>query len=270
MKIKIKQLFKKNALIFILTILLFLTFRLWRSGNNPGTVSDFSLNLFTEILGVALTVLIVDKLIKRENERQLLPLKLAIYHEVFVFTSRIISFWSSIQSKLLENNLLAEEDRALNIEELFHKRLFDKIVLNLDLESPAAVFPKRPWIQYIPQSTEDILTVGEKILNRYTELIDYQLFKDIHHITEKGMIIKGLEKIEGFYRINKSLGTKTHTLRKYYFVEKEEDFEAIINLYNWCKKERENLYKKSEIIDVHLPDITAHFKYKKRKKGDKD
>ena len=60
-----------------------------------GTLSDFGLNAFTETLGILVTVLIVDKLIKRQEERKSLPQKATAYEDVRLLTSRLVEFWSS-------------------------------------------------------------------------------------------------------------------------------------------------------------------------------
>ncbi|MCE2963492.1 MAG: hypothetical protein ACK5UE_06680 [Chitinophagales bacterium] len=57
---------------------------------------QFGLNFFTEMLGVAVTVFVIDRLIQNREETRSIPQKLAAYEDVWLYTSRYISFWTSV------------------------------------------------------------------------------------------------------------------------------------------------------------------------------
>lgn len=59
-----------------------------------GQISDFGLNAFTETLGIIVTVLIVDQLIRRQEQVRLLPQQATAYEDVRLLISRMVSFWS--------------------------------------------------------------------------------------------------------------------------------------------------------------------------------
>ncbi len=60
-----------------------------------GGAGDFGLNFFTEVLGVVITVLIVDRIAQKREEEKTLPQKLAVYEDVRLLVSRYLSFWLS-------------------------------------------------------------------------------------------------------------------------------------------------------------------------------
>ena len=85
------KLFKHKYLLFILLCLFqAIGAVLWLKSEG---LKEFGLNFFTEILGVVITVYIIDSLAQiRENER-LKPLKLAEFEDAKNLFNRFISFW---------------------------------------------------------------------------------------------------------------------------------------------------------------------------------
>jgi hypothetical protein len=77
-----------------LAILAFICLTFYQK-NIPG-LADFGLNAFTEILGIILTVVFVDQLIRQQELRRTLPLQAAAYEDVRMLTTRIIQFWESV------------------------------------------------------------------------------------------------------------------------------------------------------------------------------
>ena len=48
------------------------------------------------MLGVAITVFVIDRLIQAREETKNIPQKLAAYEDVRLYASRYISFWTSV------------------------------------------------------------------------------------------------------------------------------------------------------------------------------
>jgi hypothetical protein len=142
--------FKKYILYFILIVLALFFVIIWRLDNNPGSLSDFGLNAFTELLGIIITIAIVENIIKKQNEKAILPIKAAIYRDIQLFASRIIGFWYDVHFESVP------EDDPKNIEELFSANTFEKMLNYLSLDGEPKVYPKTNWWQLFASQGKDI------------------------------------------------------------------------------------------------------------------
>lgn len=75
----------KRLLVLLMCFIATACLYLWLG--TQGESSNFGLNAFTETLGILITVLIVDHLIKRQEELRSLPQKATAYEDVRLLTS---------------------------------------------------------------------------------------------------------------------------------------------------------------------------------------
>ncbi len=90
---------------------------------------------FTETLGILVTVILVDHLIKKREENRLLPQQASAYEDVRLLVSRIISFWADAYKETVPG------PPPSSLSALLSKESFDKIGLNLNLDSQSHVYP---------------------------------------------------------------------------------------------------------------------------------
>jgi hypothetical protein len=152
---------------------------LWLS--STGEVSNFGLNAFTETLGILVTVLIVDHLIKRQEELRSLPQKATAYEDVRLLTSRVVSFWADVYRSCVP------EPSPPSVDAIFCEASFEKMRTNLNLDSQPNVTPARTWWDWVPQNLSDHKKRAETILERHNNVLDPKAYAYVHHIATGGM-----------------------------------------------------------------------------------
>jgi hypothetical protein len=218
-----------NRLIVLMIILLAsVCLVFWVNFN--GSLSDFGLNGFTEALGILVTVLFIDQIIKRQEELRSLPQRATAYEDVRFLTSRIISFWCDVLKSCVA------DPSPDNYSELFNKENFEKILQNLNLDSQPNVIPKRTWFDWFPENLADHKKRAETILERHNYVLDPNAYLNVHKIATDGIdpqMIKSLLDIDrrsGFPRV--------HILASYWLLP-EDYCNIMLELIVWC----ENQYK---------------------------
>jgi hypothetical protein len=200
-----------------------------------GKAEDFGLNFFTEILGVFITVLIVDQIVQKREEQKTLPHKLAAYEDVRLFVSRYLSFWLSTYK------LSVAEKAPDNIRTFFSENGMGKIWNCLYLNSKPNVTPETTWWVHLPNSMKELQDLGDKILDRHSGHLDPEIYGELHHMTESSFLnvfkymqsIKQSDLNSGFPRPN--------LLSSYSMQPQKQDYEAMIKLFEWCTKSYERI-----------------------------
>lgn len=208
-------------LILIASICLYLWLRL------SGGISEFGLNAFTETLGILVTVLIVDQLIRRQEQVRLLPQQAAAYEDVRLLATRMVSFWS----ETYKSSVPGPAPTSLN--ELFSDKSLEQICNNLNMDSQPNVVPRRTWWEWFPQNQMDFIKKAETILERHNSILDPEAYAAVHkiatHIMDPEMIgtSRQIDIKTGFPR-PKVLGS--------YWVPLEDYAGPILTLVSWCEK----------------------------------
>lgn len=200
---------------------------LWLS--TSGEMSNFGLNAFTETLGILVTVLIVDNLIKRQEELRSLPQKATAYEDVRLLATRIVGFWSEVYRACVP------ETSPTSVNELFCPVSFEKMGRHLNLDAQPNVTPTRTWWDWFPQNLSDHKKRAETILERHNNVLDPVTYAHVHQIATDGIdpdifhtLRQSDQQMGGFPR--------PHILASYYFLP-ESYCETVINLVSWCDKQ---------------------------------
>ncbi|MBU7587456.1 MAG: hypothetical protein KAF91_32290, partial [Nostoc sp. TH1S01] len=239
-----------------LGILALVCFLLWKK-NIPG-FADFGLNAFTEILGIILTVVFVDQLIRQQELRRTLPLQAAAYEDVRMLTTRIIQFWESafrqavpypaskelIQFWEIVCKQPVSQLVPLTVNQLLSLETINTIRTYLDLDSQPSVAPPRTWWEWLPQQEQEFRTRAERILERHMGILDPQAYALVHQLVsgsgllhpDTGMqlirVMKQYDQEEGFPR--------PHNLASYWATNTEA-LNTVIQLNEWCIKKKQFL-----------------------------
>src|SRR5688572_7584276 len=168
-------------LIISLSIISVLCFLLWQFSS--GSWADFGLNVFTETLGIILTVFLVDRIIKRQERRRLFPLKVAAFRDVGSFVDKLATFWLSVYNWSGKGQLPPPPEPP-SVEEFLTMPYFELIRRRLNLNSEAFIFPKRTWWEYLPQAENEFRLLGEKILERHAAILDPDACDLVHRVLE--------------------------------------------------------------------------------------
>jgi len=151
--------------------------------------SDLWLNLFAEALGVAFTVLIVEKLIGFDDLRRTKPARYAAFMDTLLIFNRFCSLWYDIVRTTFDperhGNILANKDIKL----LDHR--FGEIVAILKLESDAPVSPKRTWKVHLKQQVEDLERLIDRCLQRYAAFMEPEMIKALQELERSSFFAYG-------------------------------------------------------------------------------
>lgn len=220
----------KRLLILIMFLITASCLYLWLS--STGEVSNFGLNAFTETLGILVTVLIVDHLIKRQEELRSLPQKATAYEDVRLLTSRVVSFWADVYRSSVP------EPSPSSVYALFCEASFEKMRTRLNLDSQANVTPARTWWDWAPQSLSDHKNRAETILERHNNVLDPKAYAYVHQIATGGME-PGL--IHSMRQSDLQMGfPRPRILGSYYFLL-DNYCETVIGLVVWCEEQFKQL-----------------------------
>lgn len=220
-------------LVFAISFIAVICYLLWNFGS--GSLKEFGLNAFTETLGILITVVLVDYLIKKQEENRLLPQQASAYENVRLLTSLIISFWTDTYKESVSGS------PPDSLEMLFSKQSFDKIGQNLNLDSQPSVIPKRTWWEWLPKNLREFNQLAEKILERHNTILDPEAYFAVHKIAAEG--IKP-ELLITMREVDKSAGFPRPKILQCYWYMPEEHMEAILELTKWCTNKAEFLESK--------------------------
>ena len=209
----------------ILLLFLLLGLVLWRANDST---KDFGLNFFTEMLGVFITVLIIDQIVKKREEQKLLPQKLAAYEDIRLFVSRYFSFWLSTYQ------LSVPGEMPKDIQTFFSENGMGKIWNCLYLNSKPNVTPETSWWVHLPHSMKELQDLGDKILDRHSNHLDPEIYGELHHMSESSFltVFKYMQSLK--QSDLKSKFPRPSLLSSYSMQPQEQDFAAITKLYDWC------------------------------------
>lgn len=125
-----------------LFILLLFSIFLWKYS----PYQDFGLNFLTEILGIIITVFLIEKIVEKNREKEMKPITLSGYTDIRLFVNRYISLFQ----EFYRNSVNEEEPSTL--EKFLTEENFNKIWENLDMNCRPSVYPETTMMDYICSS----------------------------------------------------------------------------------------------------------------------
>ena len=250
---KINRLFLKDK-ILIFTLIIFLLIGLFCWLYCP-KYTDFGLNFFTEILGVAITVFIIDRIIKNRDDESKIPYKLALYEDVKIFTNRYINFWVELY------RCSVPEEEPKTIELFFSDSGMAKIFDYLYMDSEPNVYPQTKMFNWIFQNAKEFKENGSKIIQRHFHTVDPDVYRCIHHLSESIFISQFLNIPSIIQFDNETNYPRIKILKKYSIKPKHADYNSILGILRWCDKTYNQLRK----YDKSITRVSSYSPMKDRK-----
>lgn len=212
------------------------------------STKEFGLNFFTEMLGVLVTVLVIEKLLQNREKDRLLPQQMVVYEDVRLFVSRYISFWTTTYRESVP------EGDPKDLEELFSESGMPKILKYLHMDSEPNVTPPRKWWDWIVYNAKEFSEAGDKILDRHAHILEPAVYALVHQLTESSfnkllLMIPGLKQSDSLRQF-----PRVKVLGSYSMPPQKEDFEAILGLVDWC----ESQYKKFKDINPSVKRVSLY------------
>ena len=209
-------------------------------------LSEFGLNGFTECIGIAFTILLIDYLLKKREAERTLPLRLAAHEDVRLLTARITTFWHQAYMSTVPGPL------PQSVSELYSEKSIAQLRNLLNMDSAPNVTPKRTWWEYLPEQMAEFKRHAEVILVRYNSILSPKAFLSIHKFLnatmDPGLIQASRisDQQDGFPR-PRTLG--------HYLLIADDYFPSVLALISWCNTERCSLEQESQLALQETPEI---------------
>lgn len=229
------NLIKRHIIPFLLCLFCFIGLFLWIFFGEKG-LGGFGLNFFTEMLGVVITVLLIDYILKSRRTKEKIPKRIAAYRDISIYVNRYHQLWVD-----LYHNTVPDPTPS-TIEEFFTNEVFRKIMEQLDLNSQYNIFPPMTWWKYMPYKANELHQLGNKILNRYSDFLQPDIFWAVHQLTES-MHNQSLRNIEMSRSQLTASGKPPKRLIEMAWFIPPSEFPSVIRLYKWMEAEFEELKK---------------------------
>ncbi|KAB1443740.1 hypothetical protein [Pseudodesulfovibrio senegalensis] len=202
-------------------------------------LKDFGLNFFTELLGVIVTIAVIQNIIDRQKRLNYLPLNIAIYRDIHSFISNFISLWETVYDASVS------EERPTQLSEFFCPESFNKMA-RFDLSKQANVLHKTSWFTHFEDSRVNLEEQCSKLLDKYVTHLDPKVYGYIHSIL--GNFLDKMKFINNIHKLDIQLEMPRQTyLGVYLFNLQKTDFADINHLINWCETNRTELQTKGQL-----------------------
>lgn len=146
--------------------------------------TSLAMNLTTELVGIAITVFLVEKILRESQYRRELPARYAATQEVSLLCREATDLWAHMVhatlSSTTDSNLI--EDVRIT---LLDQRLA-AIARRIDLDARAPVSPERRWSDWLFQSTTRMKKQIDGCLTRYPQVLDPQAIRLMQELENSG------------------------------------------------------------------------------------
>ncbi len=170
--------------LLILSLILALLIVLYIKTDNQ-TADDFSLNLITEIVGIFLTVILIDLVLKRREQKEKLDILKNTYSQYRRPAQRLLSYFASIYKA---STTQKPNEWNTDYKTLLSTQQFYEDIKYLDFLKPAPVIPTTDWVTYSQNQLTLIKSDLEKILDKYAFVLDSKIITDLEWIINHWLI----------------------------------------------------------------------------------
>lgn len=247
----------RSNIALIITFLLAVVFGwLWYISPENNRYADLWLNLSAGFIASAITISVIDRILKKQKETNERPLRQAMYRDIQLFTSRFIQMWQ-------EMYLHSVEIRTnMTVEEFFEPSSIEMIRNSLDLSCMANVYPEQTWFSYIENARIDLKSRGQKILTTYSNIAEPEVLQSIHYLIYDSAYLGCLNIVAQTHAYDVHNHIPRPTLLAYYTLKpKELDSKMASKLFTWCHTQYKKLQENSKGTTVIVMPISAQLHF---------
>ncbi|MBE6738134.1 MAG: hypothetical protein E7566_05750 [Ruminococcaceae bacterium] len=241
---------KTNIALLITIALAIVSFILWFFVSDQHDFADLWLNLLSGFISSMITIAVIDRILKKQKDKNEIPLRKAMYRDIQLFTSRFINLWEEMYVQSTESR------SEIAVDDLFSFETINSIRNNLDLEGNPNIDPPQNWFAYINSCRNDLVKRGEKIITSYVNFADPDIIQSIHYLINDSFLIGNLSTLQTLHVYDLANHIPRPTLLTSYTPEptpSESDTEMVSQLLSWCRSQYENLHDdtKQTTIDIY-------------------
>ena len=130
-------------------------------------LKQFSANLFTTIIGIWITVLCIDQIIKKKEQRERNRFLNIAYLEI----SRALNFYLFYLNRIYKVSSKEKPVFKETYDEMYNSEHFRDAFMNCDFTRNAE-FSNWTWGQFIHSKTEDLINIVDLIISKYSFILD--------------------------------------------------------------------------------------------------
>jgi hypothetical protein len=213
-------------------------------------LQDYSLNGGTTVLGIVLTVVLIDAVIQRNQDRDRNRVRRVAFLQMRI---PLLNHLHLLNDMYKAATPVAPSDRPLDIGSLFNQRYFSEVAF-LDFAKPAPVSSPVPlqWFDYVRMESAKFRVALAQTVDRYAVFLDGQSVELMETLInsfflsflEQGPAIRDAT-IRGGFKLNSALcsveGFDDH------FRKHTDAFVALVGLFNAAVPAEEKLAAGSEL-----------------------
>lgn len=242
--------FKRNIALLITALFAVVSFVLWFLASEQHDFADLWLNLLSGFISSMITIAVIDRILKKQKDKNEIPLGKAMYRDIQLFTSRFVNLWEEMYVQSTESR------SEISVDDLFSFETINSIRNNLDLEGKPNIDPPQNWFTYINSCRNDLVTRGEKIIASYVNFADPDIIQSIHYLINDSFLMGNLSTLQTLHVYDLANHIPRPTLLTSYTPEptpSESDTEMVSQLFSWCRSQYENLHDdtKQTTIDIY-------------------
>ncbi len=211
-----------------------LSYIFWKYSASPA-LNNLGLNLFTEVIGISVTIALINFLFKKYEEEKLIPRKLALYQEINTKMYNTIGFCKTLYSRNKIPHLPDTIDSFLSSDNLRH------LWINVDLSniSPGQPFPETDSVKII-RVHKRLRKKFKRILIQYCDILEPDIYLTIHNITmsdDIASLISHPQSIKELIALNALNPKNIFQFKNLSFIAKFDDnfLQDLLKLYKWCE-----------------------------------
>lgn len=215
-------------------------------------LKNISLNLGTEVVGIFLTVVLIDAAIRRNEAAERQRIKRIAFQQLRVSLVRQLNVLQGMYKATITNS---PQNKPTTVSELFTDDYFVQLGL-LDLSKPAPVVSviSIQWMDYIQSDVEKFKSAIGRTLEKYAVFLDVEtveLLEDILassflHMMTQVPAIRDLDRKENF-------------LRQYNLLA-GQDMTELIRTYTGCFIKLVDVYNQNVPTDLQIKLDEGHWR----------
>jgi hypothetical protein len=172
-----------------------------QKGRKDGFFDVYGPNFVAEILGIFVTVFLVDHILRWQRERRLKPLKA----QAFNVTRRELGAFLHFISSTYKASAPLGSPKPTSATQLL--KCWQREVPWLDFREPAAVYPPRNWYLWAANAAKSFEEGFRAEVGYYHEVLGNDIIMSFRHVTE-GTVFSLLEQADAFDLVNRQEGQR--------------------------------------------------------------
>lgn len=205
------------------------------------TLKDFGLNFTTEMIGVLLTIFVIDWLLEKKEKSRLAPLHFVIYQEI----SGLYNSYTGLFYDLYKNT--CPEEPPNKMEDFFSGEYCKTALLYTNIRTEALVFPAKPVIVFLSEKARQLKSNAEQIIDKYTSFITPEILSIIYTLFRESSTLIIMESLPVLIQARNQM-PYPNSLIYHLPPPSENDVKQLLKLQEWLLNEKERLEKSGQSL----------------------